>query len=171
MSAVAAEPLEARDVVLVKPGVGVEGEAFDESTPAARPAGGRREFAAWHLDAFELACRLGSGGADQDQGTVRRPERVSLRGIATRPSGSRPVRREDEHARNAAAGTSSRYGFLASKLSVDEQGNVLYPRLAGVQAVPDFCTALTDSVAVSWLFAVTVPLATVMVSVSTQSKF
>jgi hypothetical protein len=36
------------------PGVGVEGEALDEGTPAARPAGERRRFAARHLDTFQL---------------------------------------------------------------------------------------------------------------------
>jgi hypothetical protein len=52
--AVSAESLEARDVVLVEPGVGVEGETLDEGRAAARPAGGRRRSAAWHLDALEL---------------------------------------------------------------------------------------------------------------------
>src|SRR5215470_5715335 len=52
--AVVAQPLEARDVVLVEPGVGVEREALDEGTPAGRPARRRARPAPWHLDAFEL---------------------------------------------------------------------------------------------------------------------
>jgi hypothetical protein len=52
--AVSAESLEAREVVVVEPGVGVEGEALDEGRAAARPVGGRRRSAAWHLDALEL---------------------------------------------------------------------------------------------------------------------
>jgi hypothetical protein len=52
--AVVAQPLEADDVILVKPGVGVEREALDEGTAAGRPARGRARPAPWHLDAFEL---------------------------------------------------------------------------------------------------------------------
>jgi hypothetical protein len=52
--AVFAQPLEADDVILVKPGVGVEREALDEGTAAGRPARGRTRPAPWHPDAFEL---------------------------------------------------------------------------------------------------------------------
>jgi hypothetical protein len=52
--AVVAQPLEADDVVLVEPGVGVEGEALDEGTAATRTPGGRTRSTPWHLDAFEL---------------------------------------------------------------------------------------------------------------------
>ena len=52
--AVVTESLEARHVILVEPGVGVEGEAPDKGSPAARPAGGRMRPALRHLDAFEL---------------------------------------------------------------------------------------------------------------------
>ena len=52
--AVVAHPLEARDVVLVEPGVGMDGEALNEGTAAPPPASGRTGPAPGHLDAFEL---------------------------------------------------------------------------------------------------------------------
>jgi len=52
--AVVAHPLEARDVVLVEPGVGMEGEALNEGTAAPPPASGRTGPAPGHWDAFEL---------------------------------------------------------------------------------------------------------------------
>ena len=52
--AVVAQPLEACDVILVEPGVGVEREALDEGSPAAPASGSRTRPTACHLDALEL---------------------------------------------------------------------------------------------------------------------
>src|SRR5215813_3208641 len=48
--AVVAQPLEADHVILVEPGVGVEREALDEGSPAARAPGGRRGPVPGHPD-------------------------------------------------------------------------------------------------------------------------
>ena len=107
--AVVAHPLEARDVVLVEPGVGMEGEALNEGTAAPPPASGRTGplRGTW----MPSSCRTSSApsGAASSSSTprARSSARVRRATVAASVSTSASVGRGRGCRRSSASSTTS----------------------------------------------------------------